>query len=271
MILIGSGALAANGYNVKVNDLDVIANEEEKWGVETFIHGGHKLEFHDVNFMNNADVQRLFTAGTVTIGDITFPYANLSGLAALKRSHLWRDHFFEKHMAQYNHFQMGEYVKNLSEEELEFMKERTRLTKEAFPQGNPRLNQSNEDFFDDAVKKLYDHDYLHELVAFGGAPVYTMMKRDVDKAWCEKDMWDVLPHEHKVQCVAEETYVIAMERFLIPKDWKASYKGAYSKALKKVCTTLTSGWFRDFAIDNYPAVMYMFDRYKIDKVKEELK
>ena len=46
------------------------------------------------------------------------------------------------------------------------LEERVKLTKEAYPQGNPSLNQTNEDFFDDSVKKVYDHDWLHELVAY---------------------------------------------------------------------------------------------------------
>ena len=45
--------------------------------------------------------------------------------------------------------------------------------------------------------------------------------------------------------------VIALERYLIPmvsKDQEISY----NLALVRICTTLTKGWFRQFAIDNYP-------------------
>ena len=41
----------------------------------------------------------------------------------------------------------------------------------------------------------------------------------------------------------------------------------YMKALKKVCTTLTSGWFRDFAIDHYPSVVRNFNKEKFNIVK----
>ena len=47
--------------------------------------------------------------------------------------------------------------------------------------------------------------------------------------------------------------VIALERFVIPG--KLNPKLAYLKAVEKICTTLTSGWFRDFAIDNWPEVI----------------
>ena len=45
--------------------------------------------------------------------------------------------------------------------------------------------------------------------------------------------------------------VIALERYLIPMISK-NHKTAYHLALNRVCTTLTKGWFRQFAIDNYP-------------------
>jgi hypothetical protein len=64
--------------------------------------------------------------------------------------------------------------------------------------------------------------------------------------------------------------VIAMERFLIPNDWKYSLFGAYYKALTKVCTTLSSGWFRDFAIDNHPEIMALFDKRKFIELERRL-
>jgi hypothetical protein len=61
-----------------------------------------------------------------------------------------------------------------------------------------------------------------------------------------------------------------MERFLIRNNWNYSYKGAYYQAVKKVCTTLTSGWFRDFAIDNFPQVMDLFSVDKLNQLKGKL-
>ena len=45
--------------------------------------------------------------------------------------------------------------------------------------------------------------------------------------------------------------VIALERYLIPMISK-NQETAYNLALVRICTTLTKGWFRQFAIDNYP-------------------
>ncbi len=195
---------------------------------------------------------------------------SLKGLALIKRSHLHRDRNFDKHITMYHKWILPNLDEDFTPDDIDFLKERARLTKKAYPAGNPNLNQSNEDFFDDAVDKKYDHDWLHELYAYGDEPVYMKMKVDKSKAWCEKDMWENLPTLQKLQCVSEETYVIATERFLVPSDYKVPAKLAYIKSLKKVCTTLTSGWFRDYAIDNYPTVINMYDQNMIDNVKVKL-
>jgi len=44
---------------------------------------------------------------------------------------------------------------------------------------------------------------------------------------------------------------IALERYLIPMISK-NQEYSYRSALVRICTSLTKGWFRQFAIDNYP-------------------
>lgn len=131
--------------------------------------------------------------------------------------------------------------------------------------------QSKDAFFDDAVPKVYEHDYLHELFAFYDKPLYTRLLRDDSLAWCEKEQWDELDHADKIKCVQEEVYVIAFERFIIPKAFDFNARIAYNRALNKVCTTLYSGWFRDFAIDNYLEIVNAFDKSKVDGVISKLK
>ena len=48
--------------------------------------------------------------------------------------------------------------------------------------------------------------------------------------------------------------VIALERYLIPMASK-NHETSYQLALIRICTTLTKGWFRQFAIDNYPRLL----------------
>lgn len=222
-----------------------------------------RIEWHDPKHLNNNSMFYYFSQD-----DVCSPY----GLALIYRSHLWRDYKWDAHIAKYHMFILP-LVDNrdmlLSDP---LLLERINLTKKAYPQGNPNLNQSNMDFFDDNVVKVYDHDYIHELYAYEDRPMFERLKKPekFDSAWCEKDLWLELSDLQRLQCVAEETYVIATERFMVPKDWDFNPKQAYYMALKKVCTTLCSGWFRDYAIDNFPGVLNMYDPKRFDMVKGKL-
>ena len=267
MLLIGSRALAYLDPTFKIKkdaDWDIICKEEHKEIAKKLIEPlGGKIDFHDYNALNNAEIYKRevgFSEGRIIV-------ASLGMLAMIKRSHLWRDHFWDKHITQYHKvFSKHAYAYNT-----DLLNERIKLTKEAYPQPQPSLDKSNEEFFNDAVKKVYDHDFIHELAAYYDKPLYLRLKSDMDRAWCRKPLWDKLSHEEQVKCVAEETYVIATERYLVRNDWDYPVKKAYFEALKKVCTTLTSGFFRDKAIDYYPEVVSLFDTEKFKSIKENLK
>jgi hypothetical protein len=269
-LLIGSRALAYWKPEFKVNefaDWDIIG---EPFPISPDIN----VEWHNPNILENSKLEP-YAGSYIGLSDGFMPTKKvlvvmLPGLAMIKRSHLWRDLNWDKHITQYHlhlkeHLPKDEYSKNL-------LLRRMRLTKEAYPQGNPKLNQSNKDFFDDAVKKKYDHDWLHELAAHYDRPLYERMKNPdkLGEAWCERDMWEDFPHEDKVKTVQEEAYVIATERFLIPNNFKYSKKLAYFTAVKKICTTLTSGWFRDFAIDNWKEIIDSYSDTKLHRIEREL-
>ena len=266
LILIGSRALSFENDSFKIKqdaDWDIISSEP----IENFpeeLQG--RYEWHDRNFLNNAKFDAFCEPTLYFIEGKQLWYLNLAGLAVVKRSHLWRDLDFDKHITHYHRF--IDFPRSEWTQRMEALyQERLQLTKAAFPQRQPNLMQSKEDFFDDAVKKIYEHDYLHELVAFYNAPLYTRLLRSPELAWCDEDKWNSLTELEKDQCVAEETMVIAIERFLIPGNWQMPPKLAYMKALRKVCTTLCSGWFRDHTIDNYPSVVRLFDKSIFDRVK----
>lgn len=256
-MLIGSQALAYWNpeFTPKPNaDWDFIGEQTVE------VPDGARIEIHPIEDLNNHKALLFDEEGVCSI----------LGLGLIKRSHLWRTRQFDKHITMYHKYLLP-YCREISGDE-EFLVERIKLSKEAYPQSNPTLNKTNEDFFDDAVDKVYDHDYLHTLYAYGDEPMYERLKKSdsMDKAWCEKDLWLGLSDDERNKCVAEECYVIATERFLVPKDWNFNGKRAYYAALEKVCTTLTSGWFRYWAIDHYPEVVYLYDQGKIEDVKGEL-
>lgn len=261
-ILIGSRALAHWNPQFKLKDnadWDIISSrpiDGAEWHDRSFLNNSHFDEYAE-----NSDIFD-FNGHLVHI-------MNPTGLSIIKRSHLWRNLGFQKHITHYHKFMVTRKCYDLHNERL--LQERIKLTKAAFPQGNPSLMQSRDAFFDDAVTKKYDHDYLHTLLAYYDAPLYTRLLKTDDLVWCEQDAWHRLSHDDKVKCVAEESYVIAIERFMVPHDWKFPIKLAYLKSVDKVCTTLCSGWFRDFAIDNYPSIVNMFEASKFNLTQSILK
>lgn len=261
-LLIGSRALAHWEPSLKLKptaDWDVITDLN--------ISG---VEIHDPYTTLNYVMAQYATLQVVDFNGIPLQVVSPIGLAIIKRSHLHREFNFDKHIAQY-HFHLVQYRRFFTADDEVILKNRTEATKREFFVQHPRLNVAVPEFFDDAVPKVYEHDYLHELMAYQDKPLYTRLQEDSSRAWCSRDLWDGLTHEERVLCVAEEVQVIALERFLIPRDWNYVPRAAYIKALHKVCTTLTSGYFRDFAIDNYPEVMLKFDRQRLIDVRSELK
>ncbi len=261
-LLIGSRAL---GYwfgswtcTKKDTDWDVISSRP--------IEG---TEWHDPWLLNNEEIENYATDKTIIFNDEVLHVVHPIGLAIIKRSHLWRSLSFGKHITHYHKY-LRRFTKEFSQHDIDVLARRTKMTMEAYPQQGPNLRQPVEEFFTDAVTKKFSHDWLHELYAFTDRPIYTKMQRDPSTAWCEKDMWDEFTHTQKMYAVAEEALVIATERFLVPNDFNFPAKLAYHKAVEKICTTLCKGWFRDFAIDNYPQALAMFDAKKVSKVKSIL-
>lgn len=257
-LLIGSRALNYWFPSVPVSedtDWDVISDKP----IEC-------CEWHNPDLLNNKDIVNYASPDIVVLPNgntarVVYPL----GLALIKRSHLHRPLSFQKHITHYHKVLRYQHIFDYSDKK--FLEERIALTKKQFPQGNPNLMQSREDFFDDAVEKKYDHDYLHELFAYYDKPLYTKLLRKEGLAWCEREKWELLSHQDKLKCISEETQVIAAERFMIPNNWDYPSKLAYMKALEKVCTTLCSGWFRDYAIDHYPEVLEMYNKEKFEQVK----
>jgi hypothetical protein len=191
--------------------------------------------------------------------DDTFDVLNFQYQILTKRSHLIYPVHFEKNITDY-HLLKG-LVRDFERTETmeKYYQLRFNEAKVRFNQHTPKLNVTTEDFFSSKlnVPNYFVHDHIHEVMAHYDRPIFTMMQRDNSKAWCEKDMFFNLPFNYQVQCVQEEAYVIALERYIIPQyssDCNNFFE-CYKKAAKRICTTLTSGWFRSFAIENYDKVI----------------
>ena len=117
---------------------------------------------------------------------------------------------------------------------------------------HPNLNQSKDQFFDTPnVIYVYDHDSIHESVAIDDRPAYTNFL--VGEVKTSKELFEALPLNTRLNAVLEESCVLAIERSLINYEnpSKETVDGVWVYSLQKVCTSITSGWFREFAWENY--------------------
>lgn len=135
------------------------------------------------------------------------------------------------------------------------------------------MYKKKSDFFNDYVPYVYDHDYLHELVAYPDPPVYTNCLIDGEEVAIDKDKFFKLSLEQQLRMFKEEISVIAAERWLIPPKLcgKYSLRKAYSLALHKTITSLTKNWATDFLIehlDYFVKFEYNYFEHLLNTIKE---
>jgi hypothetical protein len=112
------------------------------------------------------------------------------------------------------------------------------------------LNKTKEKFFDDHVTHIYDHDLLHEIVAKPNRPLYESVLKDGQQVLIDKDKFFKLSKFDQIKLFQEEIKTIALERFLIPSEFKMDKLQAYLLAFKKTITNLTKNWATQFIVDN---------------------
>lgn len=117
------------------------------------------------------------------------------------------------------------------------------------------LDQDKTEFFADAVRRTYDHDSLHNSVAFGDRPIYEECLRDGASVDIDpRKMW-AMPRERIVQLFVEEICVTALERIVIPRNYRCSPGAAYLWALRRTITSLTKGKSSRFILENIQEFM----------------
>ena len=130
--------------------------------------------------------------------------------------------------------------------------------KETYTYAHPNLKQNRQQFFDDSVPYLYDHDSIHRAVV-KGPPAYTFFAEDGEEVKSSRVKFDSLSLNARCAAGLEESYVLAIERSLVPFPGALTPHQAFLKALEKVCTSITSGWFREFCWENYDRIVSMYD------------
>ena len=186
-----------------------------------------------------------------------------SVLYSLKRSHRFYPRFFDKHIQDYHilksHLNSTDTLSHITAlREIETEKLYGKLK-------TPSLDKKADSFFMDNVSnKTFIHDEIHAVMAHREFPMFTYIKACTEKVACSKSKFNDLPYQDRIRCVLEEAYVIALERLIIPMLFVGSAittpERAFKWALMRICTTLCSGWFREFALDNYPRIWDLHNR-----------
>lgn len=277
MILIGSQALKYHYPNIETNiDSDYIATHDE---IENFISklkNNSNFEITSIYTVNTTKkivdtlfkgIRHIFEFEIAWIDScveeiMNLPDSNQNGIASknllffLKSSHrfLKNSPHFRKTMKHYKFLKdEGCYIPD------SWKKTYERREKETYSYSHPKLNTVKNDFFKNEDFYVYDHDTIHLAVKNLRVPIYELFKADNQEVFCDKNKWDKLSNDLKLLAVLEESQVLALERSQIPNDFKIDIDFSFMKALEKVCTSITSGWFREYAYDNYENVINVYN------------
>lgn len=186
--------------------------------------------------------------------DAGLAFASLDILYMLKMTHRFKKNspHFLKTMEDIH--AMRSYGRKIKPEHKEFYERRL---KETLSYSHPKLNQDKKSFFTDDVPYVYDHDTIHLTVARHGKPAYNFYKPDEAEVFCSRELFEAQPLDIRLSGVYEEACVLALERSQIPYP-NNDPKKSFDMALMKVCTSITSGWFREFAWEHYGKVQEMY-------------
>ena len=138
--------------------------------------------------------------------------------------------------------------------------------KETYVYKHPNLMVKKTDFFTgDGVHYTFDHDSIHEAVAVGDRPAYREYSIEGQEVFCSKEKFFAGTERSRLLGVLEESYVLALERSQIPHRGKCTPRQSFDMALQKVCTSITSGWFREYAWENFHQVRKLYDDSYADR------
>lgn len=214
----------------------------------------------DVVTPNHKGVEYFWTKAFHWLKDHNGPYrmVTLDNLYTIKVSHCHWDVNWTKHI-----FDVG------------FMKEHgAALNKEFYnllvedwgeihgSKNHISLNKRNKDFFNKNVTREWDHDELHEYLSFYKTPMHNLIRKDPDSPLCSEEMFNCLTKQDQLYTALEEMYVIATERYILPK--KVAPMAAKANSYKDLVVRISKGWFSRFLIEN------TYELMKYSKEEDEL-
>lgn len=143
--------------------------------------------------------------------------------------------------------------------------------KETYVYAHPKLDVTKDQFFDkDSVPYKYDHDSIHLAVKHLDKPAYMYFKPENSQVMCDRDMFEKCPLSIQLLAGLEEAYVLAIERSYVPFSGRVDRKRSFDIALEKVCTSITSGFFREFCWEHYYSIQALYEENYIDLFEQAL-
>lgn len=270
MIIIGSQALRHHGIEVNrlTQDVDFIATLEEyqtyksrlmafkvvvdETTKKVLCNGTIKLEF---DIALEGDSNNYLLEWYNPKGDLVYAPKRL--LLDLKLSHRYKKdspHFY-KTMSDIKLLRESgadKYPSSLSGGWYNLRENET------YNYNHPNLKVTKGEFFkDDEVEYIYDHDSIHLAVKLLSKPAYTYFKPTGSDVYCSRELFERLPHFVQLASVYEEACVLSLERSLIPYNYSEDPDKVFRYALMKLCTSISSGWWREFAWENHEGVLNM--------------
>jgi len=290
MILIGSRALALRAPHLlmrRPKDFDWVCTKEEfdQW-MEKFSHkinpskvypeknkmiveGSINCEFEIIESNTSSEVlAKLVYSDPETLDTPFGMVPNLDLLFCIKASHRYlknSPHFWKNATDYHIMKRAGATVRP---EYKDFLKLRE---KETYTYKHPKLNVKKDEFFqNDGIRYVWDHDDIHKSVARGERPAYTYYLKDGAQIDCDKNKFFSLSQEIRLNGIVEEAAVLAIERSLVPYPgvWTPEY--AWKFALAKVCSSITSGWFREFGYEHLPEITKMYPVGYWEKFQQDI-
>ncbi len=201
------------------------------------------------------ELHNLIVADKKTIVENGLYYASIDVLYMLKMSHRYlrnSPHFLKTMRDIHTLRSLGAKIRK---EHRDFYNRRVKAT---YWYKHPSLMKKKDEFFNgDGVNYVYDHDSIHASVKRMDAPAYSFYQSDNAEVQCDMNKFFACDEQIRLNGVYEESCVLALERAIVPFNVPPLI--AFKKALEKVCTSITSGKFREYAWENYDKVLAMYD------------
>lgn len=146
------------------------------------------------------------------------------------------------------------------------------------------MDMEKEQFFNDNVPRIIEHDELHKMVAQVCRGVsdepYRMFQKDTNNAILDRELYFAADKKYRYTLLREEIMVLFLERKIIPElvhcsNKEESYQFSEKKLMKYMddvisnyCTNLCESghsWLRQYILDHYD-IYSSYYTYDVDKL-----